>query len=92
MYVCMCSVVCMRAGCGYCHQACQWASTGPVTYRCSPHPHPRPRPLAPGRLTPAQVFSAMHVSGEQLNQLSGIAAILRFPLPELEDMEIPAEV
>ncbi|KAG2453121.1 hypothetical protein HYH02_002451 [Chlamydomonas schloesseri] len=40
----------------------------------------------------ALVFSAMHVSGEQLNQLSGIAAILRFPLPELEDMEIPAEV
>lgn len=37
-----------------------------------------------------QVFSAMHVSGEQLNQLSGIAAILRFPLPELEDQEIPA--
>lgn len=35
------------------------------------------------------VFSSMHVSGEQLNQLSGIAAILRFPLPELEDMEIP---
>lgn len=32
----------------------------------------------------------MHVSGEQLNQLSGIAAILRFPLPELEDQEIPA--
>ncbi|KAG2437379.1 hypothetical protein HXX76_006031 [Chlamydomonas incerta] len=40
----------------------------------------------------ALVFSAMHVSGEQLNQLSGIAAILRFPLPELEDMEIAAEV
>lgn len=38
----------------------------------------------------ALVFSAMHVSGEQLNQLSGIAAILRFPLPELEDQEIPA--
>ena len=40
----------------------------------------------------SQIFSAMHLSGEQLNQLSGIAAILRFPLPELEDMEIPAEV
>jgi protein pelota len=35
------------------------------------------------------VFSSMHVSGEQLNQLSGIAAILRFPLPDLEDAEIP---
>ncbi len=29
----------------------------------------------------AHIFSSMHVSGEQLNQLSGIAAILRFPLP-----------
>lgn len=36
-----------------------------------------------------QIFSAMHVSGEQLNQLGGIAAVLRFPLPDLEDMEIP---
>lgn len=33
------------------------------------------------------VFSSMHVSGEQLNQLTGIAAVLRFPLPELEDEE-----
>lgn len=33
------------------------------------------------------VFSSMHVSGEQLGQLSGIAAILRFPLPDVEDME-----
>ncbi|GIL62954.1 hypothetical protein Vafri_17101 [Volvox africanus] len=39
----------------------------------------------------ALIFSAMHISGEQLSQLSGIAAILRFPLPELEDMEIPAD-
>lgn len=35
----------------------------------------------------AYIFSGAHASGEQLNQLSGIAAILRFPLPELEDME-----
>lgn len=34
------------------------------------------------------VFSVMHVSGEQLQQLTGIAAILRFPLPDLEDMEL----
>ncbi|KAI5068035.1 hypothetical protein GOP47_0016380 [Adiantum capillus-veneris] len=34
------------------------------------------------------VFSSMHVSGEQLAQLSGIAAILRFPLPDLEDMDL----
>lgn len=33
-------------------------------------------------------FSSMHVSGEQLAQLTGIAAILRFPLPELEDIEM----
>ncbi|CAM9146336.1 unnamed protein product [Ascophyllum nodosum] len=31
------------------------------------------------------VFSSMHVTGEQLGQLSGIAAVLRFPLPEMED-------
>jgi len=30
------------------------------------------------------IFSTMHQSGEQLTQLGGIAAILRFPLPELE--------
>lgn len=40
----------------------------------------------------ALVFSSMHVSGEQLNQLSGIAAVLRFPLPELEDQELVEEV
>ncbi|CAI5528284.1 unnamed protein product [Closterium sp. Naga37s-1] len=34
------------------------------------------------------VFSSLHVSGEQLVNLAGIAAILRFPLPELEDMEL----
>ncbi len=33
------------------------------------------------------IFSAMHVSGERLSQMSGVAAILRFPLPELEDEE-----
>lgn len=37
------------------------------------------------------VFSSMHISGEQLKNLSGLAAILRFPLPDLEDMEIPDE-
>lgn len=38
----------------------------------------------------AIVFSGMHVSGEQLNQLTGLAAILRFPLPDLEDQEFDA--
>ncbi|KAL1926936.1 hypothetical protein VTP01DRAFT_5266 [Rhizomucor pusillus] len=33
-----------------------------------------------------RVFSSMHVSGEQLNMLSGVAAILTFPLPDI-DME-----
>ncbi|KAF9598541.1 hypothetical protein IFM89_028073 [Coptis chinensis] len=36
----------------------------------------------------ALIFSSMHVSGEQLATLTGIAAILRFPLPELDDIEM----
>lgn len=40
----------------------------------------------------ALVFSGAHVSGEQLDQLSGIAAILRFPLPDLEDQELDPEL
>ncbi len=34
-----------------------------------------------------KVFSSMHVSGEQLEQLTGICAILRFPMQELEDSD-----
>ena len=30
------------------------------------------------------IFSSAHVSGQQLTQLSGIAAILRFPLPDID--------
>ena len=30
------------------------------------------------------VFSSLHTSGEQLTQLTGIAAILHFGLPDLE--------
>lgn len=37
------------------------------------------------------ILSAAHVSGEQLNLLTGIAAILRYPLPELEDLENPGD-
>jgi len=33
------------------------------------------------------IFSSMHVSGEQLEKISGVAAILRFPLPELEELD-----
>ncbi|KAH9619812.1 hypothetical protein KSS87_001163 [Heliosperma pusillum] len=36
----------------------------------------------------AHLFSSMHVSGEQLAQLTGIAAVLRFPLPDLDDLEM----
>ncbi|KAK9464539.1 hypothetical protein V1512DRAFT_268184 [Lipomyces arxii] len=34
----------------------------------------------------ALVFSSLHESGKQLDQFTGIAAILNFPVPELEDM------
>ncbi|GJQ83338.1 pelo [Trypoxylus dichotomus] len=32
-----------------------------------------------------KIFSSMHISGEQLEQLTGIAAILRFPIPEPDE-------
>jgi protein pelota len=35
----------------------------------------------------AYVFSSMHVSGQQLQQVSGVAAILRYPLPDLDELE-----
>lgn len=37
------------------------------------------------------IFSARHSSGQQLEQLTGVAAVLRFPMPHLED-EDPAEL
>lgn len=36
--------------------------------------------------------SSMHVTGEQLGHLTGIAAVLRFPLPEIEDDDDSDEV
>ncbi|KAJ7000465.1 protein PELOTA 2 [Populus alba] len=36
----------------------------------------------------ARIFSSMHVSGGQLALYSGIAAVLRFPLPDLEHIEV----
>jgi len=36
------------------------------------------------------IFSSQHVSGEQLQQLSGIAGVLRFPLPEIGDIDSDA--
>ncbi|CAB3993568.1 pelota homolog [Paramuricea clavata] len=32
-----------------------------------------------------KIFSSLHVSGEQLGQLSGVAAILRFPVPDIAE-------
>eukprot|EP00048_Salpingoeca_helianthica_P002948 m.62469 g.62469 ORF g.62469 m.62469 type:complete len:395 (+) comp12406_c0_seq2:157-1341(+) len=39
-----------------------------------------------------KIFSSLHVSGEQLALLSGVAAILRYPLPEIEEesADVPA--
>eukprot|EP01125_Pyxidicula_operculata_P005563 TRINITY_DN1957_c2_g1_i5.p1 TRINITY_DN1957_c2_g1~~TRINITY_DN1957_c2_g1_i5.p1 ORF type:complete len:333 (-),score=104.88 TRINITY_DN1957_c2_g1_i5:61-1059(-) len=34
-----------------------------------------------------RIFSSLHVSGTQLAKLSGIAALLRFPMPGLDDSE-----
>ena len=33
------------------------------------------------------IFSSLHVSGQQLQQVSGVAAILRFPMPDLDELE-----
>ena len=33
------------------------------------------------------IFSSMNPSGERLDNLSGVAAILRFPLPQIDDIE-----
>lgn len=33
------------------------------------------------------IFSTMHISGQQLQQVGGIAAILRYPLPDLDELE-----
>lgn len=38
-----------------------------------------------------RVFSSLHVSGEQLGQLSGVAAILRFPMPDIANDEDSAD-
>ena len=37
------------------------------------------------------IFSTLHVSGVQLQQVSGIAAVLRYPLPDLAELEEEAE-
>lgn len=35
------------------------------------------------------VFSSAHTSGAQLGEITGVAAILRFPLPDLAEAELP---
>jgi len=35
-------------------------------------------------------LSGGHVSGEQLDQVTGVAALLRFPMPELDDTDVDA--
>ena len=37
------------------------------------------------------IFSSMHESGKQLQQVSGVAAVLRFPMPDLDELEATAE-
>ncbi|KAL7701850.1 eukaryotic peptide chain release factor subunit 1 [Lotmaria passim] len=37
------------------------------------------------------IFSSKHVTGEQLTQLGSVAAILLFPCPELDEMEVSPE-
>lgn len=34
-----------------------------------------------------RLFSSLHVSGEKLGQISGVAAILRFPMPEIDEQD-----
>lgn len=36
-----------------------------------------------------RVFSSMHVSGEQLTQMSGVAALLRFAIEDMEEASAP---
>jgi len=38
-----------------------------------------------------KIFSSSHISGEQLGNLTGIAAMLRFPLPELDDEQMDSD-
>ncbi|XP_014769545.1 protein pelota homolog [Octopus bimaculoides] len=34
-----------------------------------------------------KIFSSLHVSGEQLGQLTGVAALLRYPIPEEDEVD-----
>lgn len=52
---------------------------------CNLSYEPYPDPLAQFIAVCLSNASSMHVTGEQLGQLTGIAAVLRFPLPEIEE-------
>ena len=80
------------------------ARVNTTVVRCPPHPLVRVNNIARRKKYAALVesvtaaggealvFSSCHVSGEQLNQLTGVAAICRFPLPGLEDEELIEEL
>ena len=34
------------------------------------------------------IFSSLHPSGVQLSNLTGLAAILRYPLPEIDEIDV----
>lgn len=38
-----------------------------------------------------KIFSSLHTTGEQLDQLTGVAAILRFPVPQVAEEEEDGE-
>lgn len=38
------------------------------------------------------IFSTQHVTGEELQLMSGVAAVLRFPLAELDDIDVSEEL
>ena len=38
------------------------------------------------------IFSSAHVSGKQLTQLSGVAAVLRFPLPDIDELDMEGDI
>jgi protein pelota len=37
------------------------------------------------------VFSSLHTSGEQLGNLTGVAAILHYPMPDIEEEAVENE-
>jgi eRF1 domain 3 len=66
--------------------------TGAPPYRATPHLGGAPRQVK-GKGGKVCVLSSLHVTGERLHQLGGVAAMLRFPLEiDAEEEEPPVEV